>query len=42
MSQNVGALLGHQHARVFGIGQVDLGDLLGDVLAVGVQLASSR
>ncbi len=36
--QNVGALLGHQHARIFGIGQVDLRDLLGVVLAVGVQL----
>ena len=36
--QNVGALLGHQHARVFRIGEVNLRDLLGVVLAVGVQL----
>jgi hypothetical protein len=38
VSQNVGALLGHQHAGILGIGQVDLGDLLGEMLVVGVQL----
>ena len=38
VGQNVAALLGHEHARVFGVGQVDLGDLFGKMLTVGVQL----
>ena len=38
MGQNVGALLGHQHAGILGIGQIDLGDLVGELLTAGVQI----
>ena len=38
MSQDVGALLGHQHPGILGIGEVNLRDLIGEVLIVGVQL----
>ena len=38
VGEDVCALLGHEHAGVFGIGEVDLGDLLGEVLIVGVEL----
>ena len=39
VGENVGALLGHQHARVFGIGEVDFGDLLGKALPGAVEFA---
>ena len=38
VGEDVFALLGHEHAGVFRIGEVDLGDLLGEVLIVGIEI----
>ena len=37
--ENVGALLRHQHARIFRVGQIDLGELFGIALAIAVEFA---
>ncbi len=39
VGEDVRALLRHQHARIFRIGEVDFGNLFGVALAVGVEVA---